>query len=74
MRPELSALTKSGKTLGVRSFYSGDLDAMFEYVAGVIAVFLRNSHRSLARHWQNHLPEATADNTSLLAKSPRHSG
>jgi hypothetical protein len=34
MRRELGALTKSGKTLGVRSVYSGDLDVMFEHMAG----------------------------------------
>ncbi len=33
---ELGALTKSGKALGVRSFYSGDPVVMPEHVAGVI--------------------------------------
>ncbi len=28
MRWELNALTKSGKTLGTRSFYNGDTDVM----------------------------------------------
>jgi hypothetical protein len=36
MRQELGALTKNGKTLGVRSFYSGDPDVMSEHVAGMI--------------------------------------
>ncbi len=36
MRQELGALTKSGKTLGVRFFYSGDPDVMSQHVAGVI--------------------------------------
>ena len=36
MRWELGALTKSGKTLGVRSFYSGDPDDVSEHVANVI--------------------------------------
>ncbi len=36
MRRELGAMTKSGKTLGVRSFYSGDPNVMSEHVAGVI--------------------------------------
>ncbi len=31
VRQELGALTKSGKAFGVRSFYSGDPDAMSEH-------------------------------------------
>jgi hypothetical protein len=34
MQQELGALTKSGKTLGARSFYSDDLNVMSEHVAG----------------------------------------
>ncbi len=64
------ALTQSGKTLGVRTLLSGDPDVMCEHAAGVIicssqSVWLRNTG-SLALHWQTHLPNATADNTSLL--------
>jgi hypothetical protein len=36
MRRELGALTKSGKTLKVRSFYSGDTEVMSEHEASVI--------------------------------------
>jgi hypothetical protein len=36
VQQELCALTKSGKTLGVRPFYSGDPGVMSEHVAGVI--------------------------------------
>ncbi len=74
MRQELGALNESGKTLGVRYFYSGDPDVMSEHVAGVItllsqSVWLRNTH-SLARQWQTHLPDAKAElhNTRTLAR------
>ncbi len=36
MQQELSARTKSGKTLRVRSFYSGDPNVMSEHTAGMI--------------------------------------
>ncbi len=36
----LGALTKSGKTLGVRSFYSGDPHVMSEHVAGMIHMIM----------------------------------
>ncbi len=62
MRQNLSALTKSGKTLGVRSVCSGDPDVI---TWSCQSVWLRNT-RSLAHHWQTHLPDATADDTSLL--------
>jgi hypothetical protein len=55
-------LTKSGKILGVKSFYSGDTDVI---TWSCQSVWLRNT-RSLARHWQTHMPDATADITSLL--------
>ncbi len=65
MQRELGALNfKSEKALVVRSFYSGP-DVMSEHVAGWQTVWLRNA-RSLACHWQTHLPDATADNTFLL--------
>jgi hypothetical protein len=70
MRCELSALTKSGKTLGVRSFYSGDPDVTFEHAADVItwscqSVWLCNPC-ILTGHWKTHFPDTKADNTSLL--------
>ncbi len=65
MQQELGALNfKSEKALGVRSFYCGP-NVMSEHAAGCQFVQLRNT-RSLARHWQTHLPYATADNTYLL--------
>ncbi len=74
LRQELGALTKSGKTFGARSFYSGDHDVMSEHVAGVITwscqtVWLCNTS-SLAHHWQTHLPDATAElrNARSLAR------
>jgi hypothetical protein len=36
MWQDLGALTKSGKTLGVRSFYSGDPDVTSEHMVGMI--------------------------------------
>ncbi len=56
---------KSGKTLGVRSFYSGDPDVI---TWSSQSVWLCNA-RSLACHWQTHLPDATAGlcNTHSLA-------
>ncbi len=77
MRQELGALTKSGKTLEVRSFYSGNTEVMFEHAAGMIrwscqSVWLHNMRieqlgTSLADSlaWQTHFPDTTADNTSL---------
>jgi hypothetical protein len=57
MQRELGALNfKREKALWVRSFYSGP-DVMSEHVASWQSVWLRNT-RSLARHWQTHLPDA----------------
>jgi hypothetical protein len=65
MQQELGALNfKSEKALGVRSFYSGR-NVISEHGAGCQSAWLRNA-RSLARHWQTHLPDATADNNHLL--------
>ncbi len=59
---EFGQLTKSGKTFGVRSFYTGVPDVITWLCQ---SVWLRYA-RSLACHWQTHLPNATADHTSLL--------
>jgi hypothetical protein len=65
MQQELGALNfKSEKAFGVRSFYS-DPNVMSEHGAGCQSVWMRNA-RSLACHWQTHLPDAMADNTYLL--------
>ncbi len=52
----------SGKILGVRSFYRGDPDVI---TWSCQSVWLPNIG-SLARLWQTHLPDTTADSTSLL--------
>jgi hypothetical protein len=65
MQRELGALNfKSEKALGVRPFYSGP-NVISEHGAGCQSAWLRNA-RILARHWQTHLPDATADNNHLL--------
>ncbi len=72
MWQKLGALNKSGKTLGVRSFCSGDSDMI---TWSCQSVWLRNT-RSSARHWQTHLsgglplPDTTADSSSWLKSSP----
>ncbi len=65
---ELGALTEDGKTLRVRSFYSGDSNVILSCLkCSTQYVWLLNARR-LERHWQTHLlmGDATADNTSLL--------
>jgi hypothetical protein len=52
MQRELGALTKSGKTLGVRPFYSGGPDVITWSCQSVKL----HSTRSLACHWQTHMP------------------
>jgi hypothetical protein len=61
VRQELGALTKSGKTLGVRSFYSGDPDVINDHVSlsGYIPLAAWPVIGRLT------LPDATADSTSL---------
>jgi hypothetical protein len=62
----LGALTEYKKTLQVRFFYSGDPVVILpSLTCSTQSVWLRNA-LSLARHWQTHLPDAVADNTSLL--------
>ncbi len=57
---DLGALTKSGKTLGVRSFYSGDPDVI---TWSCQSVWLRNN---CSWAWHTHLLDAMADSASLL--------
>jgi hypothetical protein len=61
-------MTEDGKTLGVRSFHSGDPDVILSCLTwSTQSVRLLNA-RSLECHWQTHLlmGDTTADNTSLL--------
>jgi hypothetical protein len=63
---ELGALTEDGKTLGIRSFYSGDPDVILSCLTwSTQSVRLLNA-LNLALHWQTYFPDAMADNTSLL--------
>jgi hypothetical protein len=60
---DVGALTEGGKTLGVRSSYSGDPDMIKSCLTcSTQSVWLRNG-RSLACYWQTHLTNAMADNT-----------
>jgi hypothetical protein len=62
---ELNAPSEGGKTLGIRSFYSGDPDVMSCLTCKTQSVWMRNA-LNLALHWQTYFPDAMADNTSLL--------
>ncbi len=56
---QLVALTKKGKFMGVRSFYSGELDVVMScLICSTLSDRLHNA-RSLACHWQTHLPNTT---------------
>jgi hypothetical protein len=57
------ALAESGKSLGVRSFYSGDPDV----TCSTLSSYSCAMHTVLADPltWQTHLPNAMADNASL---------